>query len=63
MLESLGNVIHPLEVISGISSEDLLKNLEEGNLDPNELNIVKEGKKKDYPGGITECGTDALRLL
>ncbi|KAF6175610.1 hypothetical protein GIB67_022612 [Kingdonia uniflora] len=62
MSKSLGNVIDPLEVINGISLEGLQKRLEEGNLDPNELAVAKEGQKKDYPNGITECGADALRF-
>jgi valyl-tRNA synthetase len=62
MSKSLGNVIDPLDVINGISLDSLLKQLEEGNLDPKELKIAKEGKKKDFPEGIAECGTDALRF-
>ena len=62
MSKSLGNVIDPLEVINGISLEGLNKRLEEGNLDPSELVIAKEGQK-DFPSGIAECGADALRLL
>jgi valyl-tRNA synthetase len=62
MSKSLGNVVDPLEVINGATLEDLLKRLEEGNLDPNELIIAREGKKKDFPDGIAECGTDALRF-
>ncbi|XP_073000984.1 valine--tRNA ligase, mitochondrial 1-like [Typha latifolia] len=62
MSKSLGNVIDPLEVINGISLEGLHKRLEEGNLDPNEVSIAKEGQKKDFPNGIAECGADALRF-
>nr|ABF93604.1 Valyl-tRNA synthetase, putative, expressed [Oryza sativa Japonica Group] len=62
MSKSLGNVIDPVDVINGIPLEGLLKRLEEGNLDPNELNIASDGKKKDFPDGIAECGTDALRF-
>ena len=62
MSKSLGNVVDPLEVINGTTLEDLLKRLEEGNLDPNELEIAREEKKKDFPDGIPECGTDALRF-
>jgi len=32
------------------------------NLDPNELNKATEGQRKDFPNGIPECGTDALRF-
>ncbi|KAF0913119.1 hypothetical protein E2562_020255 [Oryza meyeriana var. granulata] len=62
MSKSLGNVIDPVDVINGIPLDGLLKRLEEGNLDPNELSIAREGKKKDFPDGIAECGTDALRF-
>ncbi|XP_019164045.1 PREDICTED: valine--tRNA ligase, mitochondrial 1-like [Ipomoea nil] len=62
MSKSLGNVIDPLEVINGIALEGLHKRLEEGNLDPLELNTAKEGQKKDFPNGIPECGADALRF-
>lgn len=62
MSKSLGNVVDPLDVINGMPLDGLLKRLEEGNLDSNELNVAKEGKKKDYPDGIAECGTDALRF-
>ncbi|XP_030936958.1 valine--tRNA ligase, mitochondrial 1-like isoform X2 [Quercus lobata] len=62
MSKSLGNVIDPLEVINGISLEGLHKRLEEGNLDPKELTVAKEGQVKDFPNGIPECGADALRF-
>lgn len=31
-------------------------------MDPKELKRAKEGQKQDYPQGIPECGTDALRF-
>ncbi|CAA6663652.1 unnamed protein product [Spirodela intermedia] len=62
MSKSLGNVIDPLEVINGISLEGLHKRLEEGNLDPRELTVAKQGQVKDFPSGIPECGADALRF-
>ncbi|KAJ3677900.1 hypothetical protein LUZ60_001703 [Juncus effusus] len=62
MSKSLGNVVDPLEVITGISLPDLHKRLEEGNLDPSEVKVAKEGQKKDFPEGIKECGADALRF-
>ncbi|XP_071740573.1 valine--tRNA ligase, mitochondrial 1-like [Rutidosis leptorrhynchoides] len=62
MSKSLGNVIDPIEVIEGRTLEELNKRLEEGNLDPTELKKAKDGQKKDFPNGIPECGTDALRF-
>ncbi|GAM23020.1 hypothetical protein SAMD00019534_061950 [Acytostelium subglobosum LB1] len=62
MSKSLGNVIDPLEVISGITLDQLVENLKKGNLDPVELDRATLGLKQDYPEGITECGTDAMRF-
>ncbi|KAF9617189.1 hypothetical protein IFM89_035071 [Coptis chinensis] len=62
MSKSKGNVVDPLEVINGISLEGLQKRLEEGNLDPNELDLAKKQQVVDFPNGIAECGADALRF-
>ena len=42
--------------------QDLHKRLAEGNLDEKEIERAKAGQKADYPNGIPECGTDALRF-
>uniref|UniRef100_A0A673ISI1 Valine--tRNA ligase n=1 Tax=Sinocyclocheilus rhinocerous TaxID=307959 RepID=A0A673ISI1_9TELE len=62
MSKSLGNVIDPLDVITGISLEGLYALLMDSNLDPLEIEKAKQGQKSDYPSGIPECGTDALRF-
>ncbi|XP_055530331.1 valine--tRNA ligase [Wyeomyia smithii] len=62
MSKSLGNVIDPLDVITGISLEGLHKQLYDSNLDPREIERAKAGQKQDYPNGIPECGTDAMRF-
>ncbi|KAJ0471091.1 putative valine--tRNA ligase [Helianthus annuus] len=62
MSKSLGNVVDPIDVICGITLEDLIKRLEQGNLDPAELKVAKEGQTKDFPNGIDQCGADALRF-
>uniref|UniRef100_A0A673CC42 Valine--tRNA ligase n=1 Tax=Sphaeramia orbicularis TaxID=375764 RepID=A0A673CC42_9TELE len=62
MSKSLGNVIDPLDVITGISLEGLHAQLSDSNLDPVEVEKAKQGQKSDYPNGIPECGTDALRF-
>lgn len=62
MSKSLGNVIDPIDVITGICLEDLHKQLLYSNLDPKEVEKAKAGQKRDYPEGIPECGTDALRF-
>lgn len=62
MSKSLGNVVDPIDVIKGISLENLNKQLADSNLDPKEIEKAKAGQKQDYPNGIPECGTDALRF-
>ncbi|RWS27928.1 valine--tRNA ligase-like protein [Leptotrombidium deliense] len=62
MSKSLGNVIDPIDVIKGISLENLHKMLFDSNLDPAEIERAKAGQKADFPNGIPECGTDALRF-
>jgi len=62
MSKSLGNIIDPVDVITGISLEDLHKQLLQYNLEPKEVEKAKKGQKEDYPHGIPECGTDALRF-
>jgi valyl-tRNA synthetase len=44
MSKSLGNIIDPLDVISGVTLEGLYKSLEGGNLDPREVEKAKLGK-------------------
>ena len=36
--------------------------LQTGNLDPRELDRAKRAQKADFPDGIEQCGTDALRF-
>ncbi|GJP57447.1 hypothetical protein CLOP_g46 [Closterium sp. NIES-67] len=62
MSKSLGNVIDPLEVINGITLQQLQANLEKGNLDPREVKKAQAGQAADFPNGIAECGCDALRF-
>lgn len=62
MSKSLGNVIDPMDVITGISLEGLHQQLLDSNLDPREIDKAKAGQKQDYPNGIPECGTDAMRF-
>jgi valyl-tRNA synthetase len=62
MSKSLGNVIDPVDVIEGIALQGLHDKLYEGNLDPREIKTAMAGQKADYPAGIPECGTDALRF-
>ncbi|XP_033114818.1 valine--tRNA ligase-like [Anneissia japonica] len=64
MSKSLGNVIDPIDVIEGISLNALQDRLRSGNLkhDDTELSVALKGQRADFPNGIPECGTDALRF-
>ncbi|WAR30322.1 SYVC-like protein [Mya arenaria] len=62
MSKSLGNVIDPMDVIFGISLKDLQKQVDTLGFDPVEMETAKKGQHKDFPDGIQECGTDALRF-
>ncbi|CAM0141728.1 valine--tRNA ligase [Umbelopsis sp. WA50703] len=62
MSKTLGNVIDPVDVIEGITLQGLHDKLYEGNLATQEIETAKAGQQADYPAGIPECGTDALRF-
>ncbi|CAE6413283.1 unnamed protein product [Rhizoctonia solani] len=62
MSKSLGNVIDPVDVIEGITLDRLQEKLKEGNFDEREIVKAMAGQKKDFPKGIPQCGTDALRF-
>ncbi|XP_015907219.1 valine--tRNA ligase [Parasteatoda tepidariorum] len=64
MTKSLGNTIDPLDVIYGVSLEDLLQRVQnnQDSLSPEELKSVVSGYKQHFPNGIPECGTDGLRF-
>ncbi|KAM8767817.1 valine--tRNA ligase, mitochondrial [Acanthopagrus schlegelii] len=62
MSKSLGNVIDPLDFIHGVSLERLQEKVKEGNLDPREQLVAMEAQRRDFPKGIPQCGTDALRF-
>ena len=62
MSKSLGNVIDPLEVIHGCSLEKLQERLDGGNLPEKEVARAKKNNQLEFPKGIPECGTDALRF-
>lgn len=62
MSKSKGNVIDPVDVIEGISLENMLNRLGKGNLPEREIKKAETLIKQRYPRGIEACGSDALRL-
>ena len=62
MSKSLGNVIDPLDVIYGITLDELHEKVKQGNLDAKEVPKAIKYQKEAFPSGIAECGSDALRF-
>jgi valyl-tRNA synthetase len=62
MSKSLGNVIDPLEIINGCTLDALQGRLDGGNLPEKEIASAKKNLQAEFPDGIPECGTDALRF-
>lgn len=62
MSKSLGNVIDPVDVIDGISIDDMIGRLKESSLPDSEKEVASSHLRTMYPNGVTRCGPDALRF-
>jgi valyl-tRNA synthetase len=62
MSKSEGNALDPLDVITGISRDDLLAKTKTYPVPEKKLANVLKGIEKEYPDGIPAAGADGLRF-
>ncbi|PWQ93943.1 valine--tRNA ligase [Leucothrix arctica] len=62
MSKSKGNVIDPLDVIEGITLDDLLEKRTKNLMQDHTRDSIAKATLKQFPDGIPAFGTDALRF-
>ena len=62
MSKSKGNVIDPLDLVYGISADDLVKKRTSNLMQEGKAEKIERKTRNQFPNGIESYGTDALRM-